>query len=81
VQLFRQLVLLYNNTIFYLFFIKFFYIRDIKVIINSFEPKTISEFYNKTKNNIDIIPFIISISLLKYNKRYFYKNSNIIVFL
>jgi hypothetical protein len=75
------LALLYSNTIFYLIFIKPFYIRNIKVITNSPEPKIISEFYNKTKSNTDIIPFIIPAILLKYSKEYSYKTPDIIVFL
>ena len=75
------LALLYNNTIFYLISIKPFYIRNIKVIINSPEPKTISELYNKAKDNINIISFIIFAILLKYNREYLYKNPDIIVFL
>ena len=55
--------------------------EDIKVITNSSEPKSISKFYNKVKSNIDIISFTISIILLKYNREYFYKNPDIIVFL
>jgi hypothetical protein len=73
------LVLLYNNNIFYLTFIKLFYIRNIKIITNSLKLKFISKLYNKTKNNINIISFIISIILLKYNKEYFYKNPDFII--
>jgi hypothetical protein len=66
---------------FYLIFIKLFYIRDIKIIINNSELKTISEFYNKTKSNIGIISLIIPAILLKYNKEYPYKNPDFIIFL
>ena len=45
------------------------------------KPKSVSKLYNKTKNNISIIPSIISIILLKYNREYSYKNPDIIVFL
>jgi hypothetical protein len=55
--------------------------RDIKVITNSPEPKTIPELYSKTKGNISIISSIISAILLKYNREYLYKNPDFIVFL
>ena len=55
--------------------------RDIKVITNSLEPKTISELYNKTKGNTNIIPLTISTILLKYSKEYSNKNPDIIIFL
>jgi hypothetical protein len=43
--------------------------------------KSISELYNKTKSNIDIISLIIPAILLKYNRECPYKNPDIIVFL
>jgi hypothetical protein len=58
----------YSNTTFYLTSIKLFYIRDIKV--NSKSLKYNPKYYNKSKSkgNISIIPLIILIILLKYNR-------------
>jgi hypothetical protein len=75
------LALLYSNTIFYLTSIKPFYIKDIKVIINSPESEPVSEFYNKAKGNTGIISPTISAILLKYSRGYPYKNPDFIVFL
>ena len=72
---------LYSNTTFRLTSIKPFYIGDIKVITNSPEPEPIPELYSKAKGNTGIIPLIIPAILLKYNKKYPYKNPDIIVFL
>ena len=75
------LALLYGNTTFYLTSIKLFYIRDIKA--SSKGPKDNLKYYSKGNNegNTGIIPLIILLILLKYNRGRPYKNPNIIVFL
>jgi hypothetical protein len=74
-------LILYSNTIFYLTYIKPFYIGDIKVITNSPKPKSISELYSKAKSNTGIISFTISTISLKYSREYSYKNPDFIIFL
>ena len=76
-----MLTLLYSNITFYLTSVKPFYIGNIKVITNSPEPKSIPEFYNKAKGNIDIIPLIIPAISLEYSRECPYKNPDIMVFL
>jgi hypothetical protein len=76
-----MLALLYSNIIFCLTFIKPFYIRDIEVITNSPEPEPVSESNSKAKSNIGMISPAISAILLKYNRGYFCKIPDIIIFL
>jgi hypothetical protein len=68
-----------GNITFHLTSIKLFYIGDIKV--SSKGPKDNPEYYSEGEGNAGIIPPIIPLILLKYNRGRPYKNPNIIVFL